>query len=527
MEGKGQQAAAAASGMSVRTARTWQRGRLPSEKKGKRRWRTRPDPFAGVWAEEVEPLLRSDVEGALRATTILEWLDERHPGRFSLSQLRTLQRRLRDWRALSGPDREVFFEQEHPPGREAQVDFTHCGELGVTICGEPFGHLLFHFVLSHSGWRYVDVAYGETFAALVKGMQGALWELGGVPEVLRTDNLSAATHELKGSGGRALNERYAAVLAHYGLRSTRTNPRSSHENGVAEQGHHRLKGALGQALILRGSRDFRSVEAYISFVRQVADKRNRLVGAKLEHERRCLRPLPPAPVPEYVTYRTKVRKWSTVRVANRTYTVPSRLIGMEVEVRQYADHLEVYYKGRITPRGDQQRCSRSNVGRPANEERTPGMPLLPWRPTEPLGVGGIATHDPVERMDRVHGAGEAGIDYRHVIGSLVRKPGAFARYRYREQMFPTGAFRLAYDALREWRGERADVDYVRILHLAATTMESEVDRALGLLLEAGTPFDYAAVRELAAPAPPQVPELALPRVVDLRVYDRLLAAGVR
>ena len=212
MEGKSQQAAAAASGMSVRTARTWQRGRLPSEKKGKRRWRTRPDPFAGVWAEEVEPLLRSDVEGALQATTILEWLDERHPGRFSMSQLRTLQRRLRDWRALSGPDREVYFEQAHPPGREAQMDFTHCGELGVTVGGEPFGHLLFHFVLSHSGWRYVDLAYGETFAALVKGMQGALWELGGVPEVVRTDNLSAATHELKGSGGRALNERYAAAL---------------------------------------------------------------------------------------------------------------------------------------------------------------------------------------------------------------------------------------------------------------------------------------------------------------------------
>ena len=185
MEGKSQQAAAAASGMSVRTARTWQRGRLPSEKKGKRRWRTRPDPFAEIWAKEVEPLLRSDVEGALKATTILEWLDERHPGRFSVSQLRTLQRRLRDWRALSGPDREVYFEQAHPPGREAQMDFTHCGELGVTVSGEPFDHLLFHFVLSHSGWRYVDLAYGETFAALVKGMQGALWELGGVPEVLR------------------------------------------------------------------------------------------------------------------------------------------------------------------------------------------------------------------------------------------------------------------------------------------------------------------------------------------------------
>ena len=206
MEGKSQQGAAAASGMSVRTVRTWQRGRLPSEKKGKRRWRTRPDPFAGVWAEEVEPLLRSDVEGALKATTILEWLDERHPGRFSLSQLRTLQRRLRDWRALSGPDREVFFEQEHPPGREAQVDFTHCGELGVTVCGEPFGHLLFHFVLSHSGWRYVDIAYGETFAALVKGMQGALWELGGVPEVLtrihRRYDVAAAEWVMRGKGRR-------------------------------------------------------------------------------------------------------------------------------------------------------------------------------------------------------------------------------------------------------------------------------------------------------------------------------------
>ena len=315
MEGKRQQGAAAATGMSVRTARSWQRGRLPSEKGGTSRWRTRADPFAGVWAEEIVPLLRGDVEGALRATTILDWLDERHPGRFSKSQLRTLQRRVRDWRALAGPEREVFFEQEHPPGREAQVDFTHCGELGVTVGGEPSGHLLYHFVLSHSGWRYVDVASGETFAALVKGLQGALWELGGVPEVVRTDNLSAATHELKGSGGRALNERYAAVLAHYELRSTRTNRRSSHENGVAEQGHYRLKDALSQALILRGSRNFASVEAYTSFVRQVAAKRNRLVRAKLEDERRHLRPLPPAPVPEYVTYRTKVRRWSTIRVS--------------------------------------------------------------------------------------------------------------------------------------------------------------------------------------------------------------------
>ena len=245
MEGKTQQAAAASAAMSERSARTLQRGLLPSVRRKKRhRWRSRPDPFADVWESDVVPLLRTEPEGELSATTILEWLDERHPGRFSRSRLRTLQRRIRDYRSLHGPDKEVYFQQDHPPGREAQVDFTHCGELGVTIGGEPFRHLLFHLVLSHSGWSYAQVCFGETFGALVKGLQGALWELGGVPSVVRTDNLSAATHDLRNSRGRAMNARYEAVLAHYGVEHTRTNPRSSHENGVVEQGHRRLKNAI-------------------------------------------------------------------------------------------------------------------------------------------------------------------------------------------------------------------------------------------------------------------------------------------
>ena len=338
MEGKTQQGAAAASGVSERSVRTWRKGPLPSEKKVKRRQRTRPDPFAAVWDEEIVPLLKADVEGILAAPTILEWLDERHPGSFGRSHLRTLQRRMRDWRTLNGPDREVYFEQKHPPGREAQMDFTHCGELGVTIGGEPFEHLLFQFVLSHSGWRYAEVAYGETFTALVSGLQGALWELGGVPEVVRTDNLSAATHELKDSKGRAFSERYQAILDHYGLKATRTNPRSSHENGVAEQGHRRLKSSIAQALVLRGSSDFESVEQYTKFVRHIVDRRNRVVREKVAGEYPHLRELPPAPVPEYVGYRARVRKWSTIRVNSRTYSVPSRLIGVEVDVRLYADH---------------------------------------------------------------------------------------------------------------------------------------------------------------------------------------------
>ena len=425
-------------------------------------------------------MLLSDIDGVLSAPTILEWLDGRHPGRFGRSHLRTLQRRMRDWRALHGPEREVYFAQEHPPGREGQMDFTHCGELGVTIGGEPFDHLLFQFILSHSGWRYAQICFGETFSALMSGLQGALWELGAVPEVVRTDNLSAATHDLRDSGGRAFNESYRAILDHYGLKATRTNPRSAHENGVAEQGHRRLKGAIAQALVLRGSHDFESVKEYTAFVRRIVDRRNRLIREKLAREYPHLRALPSAPVPEYVSYRTRVRKWNTVRVSSRTYSVPSRLIGVEVDVRLYTNRIEVYYKGHL-----------------------------------------------VESMDRIRGGGEARIDYRHVIGSLVRKPGAFARYRFREQMFPSHTFRLAYDAMRGWKGERADVDYVRILHLAATTMECEVDRALRRLLESRVRFDYAVVRQLSAPASPEIPAVALPEAVDLSVYDRLLVGGAR
>ena len=228
--------------------------------------------------------------------------------------------------------------------------------------------------------------------------------------------------------------------------------------------------------MLRGSRDFDSVDDYTGFVGKVVARRNRLVKGKLEQELPHLQCLPPAPVPEYVNYRARVRKWTPSRQLAAPTPWPSRLIGKEVQIRLYADWMEVYYKGHL-----------------------------------------------VERMERVKGEREARVDSRHIIGSLVRKPGAFARYRFREQMFPTMTFRLAYDALKRWRGERADVEYVRILHLAATTMESTVDSALALLLEDGDPFDYGAVKELANPTPPRAPVLSLPNMPDLRVYDSLLA----
>jgi hypothetical protein len=475
MGGKRQEAAAAAAGMSVRTARTWQRGPMPSASPRQRTWRTRGDPFGDVWDEVIVPLLRQDAGRKLEATTLLALLEEHYPGRYSGRQLRTLQRRLRDWRALHGPEQEVFFSQVHPPGREAQMDFTHAAKLGVTIDGQLFRHLLFEFVLSYSGWRAVGLAFGETFEALVDGLQRALWDLGGVPDVVRSDNLSAATHDLKRQRGRVLNDRFRAVLDHYGLKNTRINPRASHENGIAA--HRRLKGTIEQALIIRGSRDFPTVEAYRAFIARVVDKQNQRahVQQRLEEERAHLRPLPPAPIPACTVYRARVHQWSTVRVAGRTYTVPARLIGHEVEARVYARRVDVVHKGHV-----------------------------------------------VAELERLRGDDRIRIDYRHVIGSLVRKPGAFARYRYREHLFPTPVFRRAYTALSRWRGQRGDVDYLRILHLAATTMEAVVERVLARLLDVGDPFDYTAVRDLAAPPRSPAPELAALSPPDLRVYDQLL-----
>ena len=177
---------------------------VPSETKQERWWRTRLDPFDGVWEEGILPLLGGEAAGRLRATKIIEWLEEKFPGRFSASQLRTLQRRLQDRRTLNGPDQEVYFPEEHPPAREAHIDFTHCNSLGVTIGGRPYRHLLFQLVLSHSGLRYAEVVAGETFLALKQGLQNALWKLGGAPQVIRSDNTSALTHEIKRSRGRAL-----------------------------------------------------------------------------------------------------------------------------------------------------------------------------------------------------------------------------------------------------------------------------------------------------------------------------------
>ena len=481
VSGQSQEVAAAAAGMTAKTARKWEKGLLPSHlHKKPRHWRTRKDPFKDVWDKVVVPLLKEDEEEILEATTLFDFLQDKYPGQFEDGQIRTLQRRLKDWRAFHGPPKEVFFPQEHPPGREGQIDFTHCTELGITINGEPFFHLIFQFILSCSGFRWVQLALGETYEALSSGIQGAVWSLGGTPEHWRTDNLSAATHHLKSKSKRQLTPRYETLARHYQCRPTQIFPGRSHENGIVEKGHDILKRALKQHLVFRLSRNFSSVEEYSRFVESVITKLNRGKLNAFEDEQKYLKPLPRKPLPDYTDELRTVSRNSLIRVRNQTYSVPSRLIGYKVIIRIHPAKIEVRYRDKL-----------------------------------------------VEVFPRLRGERTRRVDYRHIIASLVRKPGAFARYKFREELFPSLVFRQAYDALFGWRGERADVDYVRILHLAATTMECEVSAALTILLEKGTRFDYGEVKMLVAP--PRIASHAdfiRPLVPDLNPFDNLLTGEI-
>ncbi len=465
--------AAVKAGMSEGTARKYRRlGKLPSEVGAAHGWRTRSDPFEAVWAE-AEALLEQD--SGLQAKTVFEELQRRHPGEYQAGQLRTLQRRFRHWRALHGADKEVYFAQAHRPGEQCQSDFTVMDALGVRIAGEAFPHLLYHFVLTYSNWESVSLCYSETFEALSEGFQGALWRLGGVPEEHRTDNLSAATHELAKSRGRGFSERYQELLDHYGMRGSKNTPGRGHENGDVESSHGGLKNVVDQRLRLRGSRDFASVEAYWAFIEVLASERNAGREARFREECAVLKPLPARALPAYRDEEVRVKRWGIIRVVNKPYTLPSRLIGHRVQVRVYANYLEVRYRGEL-----------------------------------------------VACPERVRGDALNGIDYRHLAHSLVRKPGAFRRYVYREALFPTLTFRRAYDVLAERSEKWADLEYVRILYLAATTMECEVEAALSALLEAGEVPEHDVVKARVAPSFP----LAVPEVhvdtPDLSAYDALL-----
>ena len=474
-KGKTQQQAAARAGMHVNTARKYTRaGKLPSQIKQPRTYRTRTDPFADDW-----PWVQAHLErdSAVQAQTLFALLCDQHPGRYQPGQLRTLQRRIALWHAHHGPDKEVMFAQIHHPGQRAQSDFTHMTDLSVTLAGQPFPHLLYHLVLTYSNVEAVQICFSESFEALADGIESCLWQLGGVPEQHRTDNLSAAIHQLDADGRKDFTTRYTALMNHYAMQPTTNNPGVAHENGDVEQAHHRFKQAVDQALRVRGSRDFADRPAYVRFLQELVRQRNQTRQPRWEAERPLLHPLPPHPLKLCRELRLRVSPFSTITVLRNTYSVPSRLIGTTVLVRVRAEQLELY-----------------------------------------VGSSLLLT------LARLHGRQQQQIDYHHLSGSLVRKPGAFANYRYRDELFPTLTFRRAYDVLQAQAPSRADREYVRILHLAATTSELEVDTALSLLLAAHQLPTFEATRAVVRPPiPADAPQVGAP-LLDLAAYDKLLAS---
>jgi hypothetical protein len=472
-KGTPQPIAAARAGMSERTARKYEKTRqLPSQLKRPHDWNTRQNPFEEDWPWVVAQLQR---DPALQGSTLFALLCEHHPERYRPTQMRTLQRHIARWKATHGPEREVIFEQVHTPGERAQSDFTHMEDLGVTLAGQPFPHMVFHLVLTYSNVEAVTICFSESFEALAEGIERGLWSIGGVPEQHRTDHLTAAVRRMNSVAREDFTQRYQALMAHYGMQPTWNNTGVAHENGDVEQSHHRFKMAVDQTLRVRGSRDFASRAAYEQFLQDLVYKRNQTRAVRFTTEKACLRPLPTAPLAPCKELRVSVSRFSTIQVGSNVYSVPSRLIGTTVMVRLRAETVQGY-----------------------------------------VGTSLVFT------FPRLVGKHRHRIDYHHIIWSLVRKPGAFAAYRYREELFPTTTFRLAYDRLVAQWPKRAEAEYVRVLHLAATISETEVETALTLLLEAGTVPTFPAVRDLVhLPYVQTLPEMQTP-TLDLSSYDQLI-----
>jgi hypothetical protein len=465
--------AARRAGMDEKTARKYrQLGALPSPQKRPRTYRTRQDPLADLWQQVQE---RLEAEPRLQAKTLFDWLQKEHPGRLTQSQRRTFERRVQRWRATAGKARTVMFSQVHHAGDLAASDFTSMNALAVTILGKRFEHLLYHFVLTYSNWEAVSVCASESFEALSDGLQNALWELGGVPRRHRSDSLSAAVNNL--SAKREFQARYRGLLDHYGLTGQRINVRQPHENGDSESSHGHLKTAVDQALRLRGSRDFGSRDDYVRFLQEVVAVRNADRRERHAAELAALRPLPAQRQDSCLRLPVRVDPGSLIHIHRNTYSVHSRLIGQKVEAWLYAERVEIWYAG-----------------------------------------------TQVDTLPRLVGRDKHAINYRHIIDQLVRKPGAFENYRYREDLFPNSRFRMAYDRLQdEHAPEVARRAYLRILQHAAHDSESAVDDALRCLLVQDQPLSAEAVIALARtrtqlPAPTDVTVEA----PDLCSFDDLL-----
>jgi len=464
-------------------------GRLPSQLKRPRVYRTRPDEFAADWPR-VEQMLQDAPE--LEAKALFEWLcaEQPRPGgtRYTPGQLRTFQRRVTAWRGLH-QTQVATLEQIHEPGEIMEMDGVWLSELDVTIAGQFFKHMLIHCVLAYSNWEWGRVVQSESLGAVRLGLQSSLLKLGYVPQIVQCDNSSAATRRLgmqeESAEGkpRTYTLDYLHLLDHYGLVPQTIHVANPNENGDVESSHGVLLRALKQALLLRGSREFATIESYESFLFGLMDRRNRTRQARLAEEMAVMKPLQATPLATSVKHKVRVSRGSLIQMLHKTYSVPTSLIGKEVTVYVHEWSLDVYYAGQL-----------------------------------------------VDTLPRLIGQQLHQVNYRHLIDTLLRKPGGFRRYRFREDLFPRLIFRCAWEQLNSWHTpRRADLIYLRVLHLAAYTLESDVAAALEGLVERGRPWDENEVKAWLGHPQGVGPEDSLrlvPEVnrgvVELSQYDRLL-----
>jgi len=366
----------------------------------------------------------------------------------------------------------------------ALSDFTDVAELAVTLAGQPLAHRLYHFVLAYSGWEHVAVVLGgESFTALAENLQNALWALGGVPREHRTDSLSAAYRNLDREAAEDITQRYQAFCAHYKMAASRNNPGEAHENGAVEAHNRHLKAALDQALILRGSRDFASLDDWRRFVDQLVARRNRRREAALRIEAAALKSLPPRRTTDFTEVVARVTRTGGFLVHGIFYSAPSRLIGQRLRVHVYDDRIEAW-----------------------------------------LGSTHVLSHP---RLRARHDGRRAHcIDYRHVIQALRRKPQAFAASVYRDGIFPRGEYAAAWQALAEALPRREACR--RMVDLLWLAHDEACEAALASLiageLAAGRLPDAATLKSRLAPRQRDLPEDVPVALTALAQFDVLLEA---
>ena len=453
--------------------------RLPSMRKGPR-GRRRPDPLGELFDAEVVPML--EASPGLRPIGIFEEIVRRHPD-LGAGIRRTLERRIRSWRAIHGEEQDVIFRQIHEPGRMGLSDFTDMGDLRITVAGTALEHRLYHFRLAYSGFEHAHVILGgESFVALAEGLQNALWTLGGAPREHRTDSLSAAFRNLDEAAKDDLTRRYDTLCVHYRMTPTRNNPGVAHENGAIEGQHGHLKRAVADALLLRTSSDFPDLSVYRAFVDEIVGRANARNAKRIESECPSLQVLPARRTCDYEDVAVRVTSSGGFRLRKVFYTVPSRLIGHRLRVRLHDDRLEIFAGG---------------------------------------------THFLTLPRGRVSAGGRPGqiVSYHHVIHALRRKPMALLNLVYRDQLFPRQAYRVTFEALRNALPERQAcrimVDILALAHDRGC--EAELAECLAADLDAGRLPDMTALRTRFAPDPGSVP-LVTVELGSLASYDGLLGS---